>query len=109
VTRRPFCVTVGRMRMCECGCGESIDHLRPNALYATNGCRSRVWRQKHPHRLVRVRKPSQQRKHGPRPGVTVYLPNLRVAQALLDGEDVSALDDARAAVRAAIERRERRA
>jgi hypothetical protein len=38
----------------------------------------------------------------------VYLPSIQVAQALLDGEDVGALEDAREAVRAAIDRRQKR-
>jgi hypothetical protein len=69
---------------------ETVDALSPAAKRTVTGAA----RRKTPRRSRR--------------GVTVYLPSIQVAQALLDGEDVGALEDAREAVRAAIDRRQKR-
>lgn len=31
-------------RLCECGCGQSLEGLRSNARYASDACRSRAWK-----------------------------------------------------------------
>lgn len=104
-------------RVCACGCEASIEQLRPNAIYASDACKSRAWRRKSGYRVRGHRKPRQTPEKR-RPGITVYFQDLRdlerlevtvaacVAAGSIDGEDVI---NAMEAIAKALKRRTGRA
>jgi hypothetical protein len=59
-------------RRCECGCGEPLTGLRPNARFATDACRTRTWKAKHRYADPRRSKPS-------RNGTSRRKPTLRIS------------------------------
>ena len=116
------------MRRCGCGCGLDLDALglRADASYASRACSAQASRlraagvpgipdaRKRPHPTTRRREGAHRRTNRPRPGVTTYFPTVEHAQAVLalvDGSpraDLTA-DEGLAAIRAAVDRRMRRA
>jgi hypothetical protein len=61
------------VRVCACGCGESIEHLRPQAVYASDACRPRHWKERTGYEDRRARKADRngKRKAPRRPSLRV--------------------------------------
>ena len=52
-------MTAAPGRLCACGCGTTIDELRPTARYATDACRTRAWKARTGYVDQRAAKPSR--------------------------------------------------
>lgn len=87
--------SLGLERLCECGCGQSLDGLRANARYATTACRTRAWKERTHYRDARAAKAS--RNAAPRkPALRIsYLRALDAIEALLADYEPSRLQTPR--------------
>lgn len=74
-------------RVCACGCGASMEGKRPNARYASAGCRTRDWKRRHSYVDGRRRKASRNgRQRQPEVRLT-YANAIEAARAVAMGHD----------------------